>query len=488
VLYAQAGGKKFVTVCSADARRQGVAAGMSLAEARGLGMKARRLVFTLHDWAADRQALQKAAVWCQRFSPLVAVEEAEQPDSLLLDVSGCAPLFGGEQALAEKVVLEFRRRGYLTRAAMADTIGTAWAVAHCGTSVSTGPGSSSTPHAASVIVPPGEQARALGPLGVEGLRLPREMRERLHAFDIRQIDRLQALPRALLPCRFGRDVMRRLDQALGNVPELLIYERPAEDVAASWPFDTPTAERRTIEAVLDHLLEQILQQLGSRQLGVQQLHCSLQTTATPVHFQVGLLQASASFRHLAELVHLHFERIRAPGEVSAIAVRAAVIVPLQHHQEQMFDTEDSTDCSRQFQVLIERLSNRLGKQSVVCPQLVPDVQPERAWRCEPWLGRGASPHASRSTPYPQRPLCLKCRPLAIPVVAIVPGGPPLQFQWQNRSFVVNHYRGPERIETGWWRGRDVRRDYYLVETTTGERFWLFRNLEDESWFLHGAFA
>jgi protein ImuB len=73
-------------------------------------------------------------------------------------------------------------------------------------------------------------------------------------------------------------------------------------------------------------------------------------------------------------------------------------------------------------------------------------------------------------------------------VSVVPGGPPLRFWWKNQSHVVAHYCGPERIETGWWRGQDVHRDYYLVETTDGKRFWLFRTLGDERWFLQGMFG
>jgi protein ImuB len=88
---------------------------------------------------------------------------------------------------------------------------------------------------------------------------------------------------------------------------------------------------------------------------------------------------------------------------------------------------------------------------------------------------------------PARPLCLKPRPAAIDVVAVFPGGPPLRFRWQGRDFQVLRHWGPERIETGWWRGPTVRRDYYRVETTAGPRFWIFRQNQRADWFLHGAF-
>ena len=87
-----------------------------------------------------------------------------------------------------------------------------------------------------------------------------------------------------------------------------------------------------------------------------------------------------------------------------------------------------------------------------------------------------------------RPPHLERRPVAVPVMSVVPGGPPLSFDWKGRSFRIAHAWGPERIETGWWRGDDVRRDYYQVETASGERFWLFRRMPDERWFLHGVFA
>ena len=119
-----------------------------------------------------------------------------------------------------------------------------------------------------------------------------------------------------------------------------------------------------------------------------------------------------------------------------------------------------------------------------------------------WLGStgtdakrwSASPQQSRHSPrraweaeLPPRPLRLLARPVPLVAVSIMPEGPPLQFRWQGREHRVVHTWGPERIETGWWRGRRIRRDYYRVETTTGRRYWLFRSLDDGRWFLHGMF-
>jgi protein ImuB len=87
-----------------------------------------------------------------------------------------------------------------------------------------------------------------------------------------------------------------------------------------------------------------------------------------------------------------------------------------------------------------------------------------------------------------RPIHLMNSPQTVAVVSVYPGGSPRRIFWDDRDHLVDRAWGPERIETGWWRGEDVRRDYYVVETTRGERFWLFRDLGDGSWFLHGVFA
>ncbi len=350
----------------------------------------------------------------------------------------------------------------------------------------------------------------------------------LHDFNIRRIDQLLKLPRADLPSRFGFEMLLRLDQALGVVPELLKPERTPEPIEESWPFEPPIANRRHVETAIEHLLEKLLERLRPRQIGVRRLLCSLKlASCEPIHFSVELLQPSHSHRHLMELASLRLERLTIAAEVSGIRLRATFAAPLEFHQEQLFAEGERANWWRSFSALLERLSGRLGEQHVLRPRLWPDPQPEFACRYEPWLkssdpphphplsprsgGRGAeglslTPSQSRSggrgagialaslpllaerSVENLRPPCLTGQPIALPVVSVVPGGPPIQFHWKNNHYIVAHTWGPERIETGWWRGADIRRDYYLVESTQGERFWLFRSLPDEVWFLHGVFV
>jgi len=86
-----------------------------------------------------------------------------------------------------------------------------------------------------------------------------------------------------------------------------------------------------------------------------------------------------------------------------------------------------------------------------------------------------------------RPLHLHHPPLALAAISVIPSGPPASFELAGRTHRIARHWGPERIETGWWRGRSHRRDYYRIETTTGHRYWIFRRLADGKWHLHGEF-
>jgi protein ImuB len=156
------------------------------------------------------------------------------------------------------------------------------------------------------------------------------------------------------------------------------------------------------------------------------------------------------------------------------------------------------------------LSNRLGRERVTRPKLTRDAVPEQACELEPLTtstaGLPPSPQKRRlakkaarkmaesSTPPPRdyrastRPLLLLGKPATIEAVSLAPDGPPISFTWQGGRRRVARHWGPERVETAWWRGPSVRRDYYRVETHSGERFWLFRELVTRKWYLHGSFG
>ena len=476
-----------VTVCSHAAAARGVTPGMRLAEAEGLcggGNRTRsaRPRFVRHNADDDRQALCELAGACQEFSPVVGVAGA---DSLVLDVTGCAHLFGGEEGLLRQVDRALTRRGLEAVTALAGTIGAAWAFARY------------APHPGGRVVSADEQRRQLAALPVAALRLPDEALDRLDALGLRRIAQLLALPRASLPSRIGPEVLQRLDQALGDAPELIVPVRPQTPVSAAVTFPAPTADRATLECALRDLVEQVAGCLSQRCVGVQQLEVRLDggPGVSPVSFPVGTAQPTASADHLAELVLTRLEQTPLAGEVHGAKLTVRHSAPLETRQPQLFEEQHAAAHRRELARLVDRLSNRLGKQRVVRPQLHPDVLPEYALRWQPVLD-GAPPalHAAagtglRSTLSTARPLHLFAQPRLISVVAVVPDGPPRRFDHLGRSYGIRHAWGPERLSAGWWRGRggQVARDYYRVETEAGQRFWLFRRIREGDWYLHGEF-
>jgi protein ImuB len=180
--------------------------------------------------------------------------------------------------------------------------------------------------------------------------------------------------------------------------------------------------------------------------------------------------------------------------VCGVTLVASETSPWRPQQWQLFAPAEPGDDER-LGDLLDRLVNRLGAQAVVRPQIVDDYQPELAChfvsvadsgvRAMPEAGGPAMSADRAKNP---RPVRLFARPVLVRVIALLPDGPPTWFRYRGREYRVAAAEGPERLETAWWRGPDVRRDYFRVTTQTGEQFWMFHALDEHQWYVHGAFA
>ena len=220
------------------------------------------------------------------------------------------------------------------------------------------------------------------------------------------------------------------------------------------------------------------------------------------------MQPTAIARQLMELIDLHLETVALADEVDHVELRAAVVGRLGERQGELFADRWPTD-PHQLAVLVNRLSSRLGYEQVVRPQL----------RREPGAGAGGAV-MSRSTrerrktrrqetrrqgaqkkgvpknllvprlldPASARPLLLYPEPQPIEVTARRSGWSAAICLGRRSARADRRALGPERIETLWWRGPTVRRDYYRMVTESGSQLWIFRRLADGRWFLHGIFA
>ena len=548
-------------------RRVAIQPGMSLAEAMAVlalaygSAACHAAEIDADDPVADRAALEQLARACRRFAPLVGIEspppsrsggganELAAPECLLLDVTGTAGFFGGEESLARTAAWTLAARGLHARVAIADTPAAAWAASHhtdlvarsepkgeAGPAISKAApaarGRSGGGHRRWAVVPPGAQrlargeAAVLAGLPLEALRLEAAAIEMLREVGIDTIGGVLRLPAKSLAARFPASVAARLAEFTGARAEPIVPPRGEELPQATHAFELPLSLASVDEAAIADLLEGLVGRctppLAARGEGIVSLQVRFEPAAAlgavpaaslgavpaaPTVIDVGLFRPSTSPRHVTELVRLRMGRVRLPRELEAIAVEVVATGPVECRQRPLFDEpEGGPGCAPESRaadvsLLLDRLAGRLGRPAVYEPRPVADAQPEHAWiAAAPGRPAGAgkggpAPRSAGRRPVWMPPRPVPLAPLQAGLIAVAPDGPPARFRLGGVVHTVAAAHGPERIETAWWRGPTVRRDYYIVETESGARFWLFRRLgnrprgpREGDWYLHGVFA
>lgn len=381
------------------------------------------------------------------------------------------------------------------------------------------------------MVPRGEAATLLAELPVAALRIDEAMAAAVAEVGIDTIGGLLALSPRSLASRFPPLLCRRLAEFRGQVAEPIVPPGgdalPQESQAFDFPVRSSDLAEHELIGLIETLLGRCVAPLVARGQGVLALQIRLEhgarSATAPTVIDVGLFRPTALRDHLVELVRLRLARLRLPAEIDGIAVEVIAAGAVSCRQRLLFGGGtgglESSDADAEVGMLLDRLAGRLGRAAVCEPQLVGDVQPEHAWIAAPPsrppspVGRpspaaraeeggrrdrvsrsGARGYAApRALPAGRRPIWMPPQPVPLDgpegeVMAVAPDGPPGRFRLGEVLHRVVKAHGPERIETAWWRGPTVRRDYYVVETDSGERFWLFRRLRDGGWFLHGMFA
>ena len=522
------------------AARLGLKAGMALADARAMYPM---LVVADADPGADRRLLEAIADWCDRYTPLVGLDS---PDGLMLDITGCAHLFGGEAAFCGDIVQRLERQGLTARAALGDTVGCAWAVARYASRSppERGRKSESACQTTTFIVPPGGTREALLPLRLAALRITGDIEAGLAQAGLKCIAAVIDRPRAPLAARFRTQFIRRIDQALGREDEPITPRLPLPAYVAERRFADPILLEADVLGTTEALGQELARMLERRGEGARRLEVALfRTDGRVFRTAVG---TGAPLRDPQRIRALFAERFAAiadacdPGFGFDVVRLAALATercdPLQTGLA-------APDHAAELAHLVDRLGARFGLRRVT--RLVPQDThiPEFAVAAVPasfdssdlilrsplptlprMRGRDregsvskdgdmaqARGHPSRRAQErapqdeviqadslcPRRPLRLYGRPEPIEAVAEVPDGPPVRFRWRRVLHQVAHAEGPERIAMEWWRdesGRALTRDYFRLESREGMRAWVYREglygreLAELRWFLHGLFA
>lgn len=476
-----------LSAMNAAAAALGLKHGMPLADARAMYPS---LAVDHADDAADLSLTEAIGDWLNRYTPLAGLNA---PDGAMLDITGCAHLFGGEEKMRADVIERLRRQGFSARAAIADTVGAAWGIARFGK------------HA---IVAKDDLRDVLLALPLAALRLDADKLDALARVGLKRIADIVDRPRAPLAARFGAILLRRLDQAFGTLEEPITPRLPLPPYIAERLFAEPILLEDSVLQTIEHLAGELARRMEERGDGAR----ALQVTLFRVDGAVRRLSVATSkpLRDTRALCRLFKERFSSlndeldPGfgyDVIRLSVTTA-----EKSEARQTDIVASAQGVDDVSHLVDRLGVRFGQRRVM--RFIPENThiPEFAVAGVAPFSNGSSAVAlaeAEGEPFiqdstgPTRPLRLFERPEEIDAIAEVPDGPPARFRWRRVAHEIVRAEGPERIAMEWWRddkGRTLTRDYFRVEDREGRRFWLYREglfgreVTLPRWFMHGLFA
>jgi protein ImuB len=471
------------------AARLGLEPGLPLANARAICPQLR--VFDA-DEAADISALNAIADWCDRFTPLVALD---CPHGLFLDITGCVHLFGGEAAMMRLMCEVLTAQGFAVSAAIAGT-------AVCARTM--------TRHVHGRIVCDGEEADAVRPLPVSALGTSEAVVTGLRRAGLKTIGDVASRARHEITARFGAGFTTLLEQALGQGDAPISPRKPLPDYIVEKRFAEPVATDTVISATLSGLAGMLVAAMAQQGKGARRLEARFFRTDGAV--RTIMVDTGQPVTRAEVVDRLFRERLSAlsdpldPGFgfdlIRLSSSRTEIVV------QQQRDLDANVHDNDELAALIDRIAARVGGRRVVV-HLPQDTHiPERAVLAASAqhhlaaAAHAAWPARAAGEP-PLRPLRLFERPEEIKVIAQVPDGPPARFVWRRATHAVVRAEGPERVAMEWWRpqGEMLTRDYFRVEDEAGLRFWLYRDglydreiVQEEGkavqphWFMHGLFA
>jgi len=432
--------------------RPGHTANAALALVPGLDIGVR-------DGLREKRALEKLAAWSIRFTPFVSIVP---PHALLLEVGASLRLFGGPERLRADIAARVRRLGYRAQLAGGPTALAALWLARAGSS--------------EVIERIDQLPGRLAGLPLSCLGWPQRILRRFARAGVGMLGECTRLPRDGFARRFGADRLLELDRGFGRQPEVVVshvFPRCFED-HLELPLETAGVEQ--LAGALEISLKRLGDELRRHQAGVEVLWIRLFHLARPVTcVRVGLLRPVMDPGYLLEMTRIKLAGLQLDAAVVSIGLRAGLVPAATDTRRDLFGRR--LNSGEDLAALLERLRARLGDRAVHGLCAYADHRPELAWRAvsEPGGDRYAPGMAGAGC---RRPLWMLEKPVPLKVM----GGRPV---YRGK---LSLQKGPERIETGWWDGRDIRRDYYVAGHRAGMCFWIFRDCRNARWYLHGMFG
>jgi protein ImuB len=429
--------------------------------------------------SADR-VLRRLCLHAQTFTSFVSIEP---PNALLLEIRGSLKLLGPLDTLHAGIDACWRRLELTARSATApSTLGALWLAR------------AAPPDGPPVqIEHPGSLAGHLAKLPLACTAWNIERLHTLRAMGVTCLGELLRLPRAGLARRLGTDAVRDLDMALARQPSPRRAFVPREFFRERLDFESEIETAAYLEKAVEPLIRRCAQFLRERQAGVQGLRLRLRHRTGPATcVRLGLADVTSEGCRLMDVVIQKLGRLELPEPVRSMELTSDSLQPLSGASLDAFAgmagafagafagaRAGARDTAPQ---LVERLRARLGEAAVYGVTSIPEHRPEAAWRRVHELHLGSVLRVGGMTPEgagdgaPRdampRPVWLLEEPL------------PLE-----SGLVLE--QGPERIESGWWDGKGVARDYYMARHLPlphGAKLWVFQERQSKRWYLHGLFA
>lgn len=448
--------KRVLAAVNPAAARAGLHAGQSLAAAHALLAQFATVEYDAADIARWHRFL---AAWAYRYSSQVAVTFA---DAVVLEIGASLTLFGPWPRFERELREDLRGLGFQHRIAVAPNARAAWVLAGL--------------HDGLALTSPAPLGNALARIPVAQARLDPKTAHALHAMGLRRLGQLFAAPRASLAQRFGTGLLDHLDRLRGNAPDpFALYQPPDRfDLRIELAYDVESSQALLFP--LRRLVGDLAAYLAGRDGGVQRFVIHLEHERhADTQVVVGLLAAERDPALLFELARSRLEQARTPAPTRGMRLLAEELPPFVPAGRELFDPRPAQAVP--WDTLRERLRARLGDDAVYALAMADDHRPEKAWRRVP-VPMPAKPSAVNNDGIETapRPTWLLPRPMPL------------------RDPSPRLLAGPERVESGWWDGGDVRRDYYVVETRNGQRAWAFCPAGEQgparaqALMLHGWFS
>ncbi|WP_304065095.1 Y-family DNA polymerase [Pedobacter glucosidilyticus] len=463
-------GRRVVHAVNAEAVAAGIKPGCHVADAQALVPE-----LGLVDYQAGKEERLLTAIghWCIGYSPQVAINP---PDSMMLNITGCSHLWGGEQAYIQALLNILKEKGYELKAAIADTQAAAWAVAHFADTA--------------MVIAPGQHSHALAGLPLSALRLEENLLQRFYKLGFKNIASVLNISRQVLRRRFGEDFLLKLGKALGTVAEPFMALKEQVPYQERLPCLEPLRTAKAIAIAIERLLEALCYRLDKEGKGIRKATLSCYRVDGKLQqLHIGTHQATVHVVHLLKLYALRIAELRPGLGIELFVLDAVAVEDLEAKQERLW-IQDADQGLQALSELLDRLAVRMGRNAIQRYLPQQHYWPERSVKTASDLRDEELVQWQLLRP---RPIHLIARPLPIEVSAPIPDYPPMLFKLNGELHQISKADGPERIEREWWLEAGEHRDYYQVEDQNGKRYWIFRLghydvAQQVQWFLHGYFA